>query len=781
MNSDFNVWPVRSEVEHVGRHKGQLAEDELPEEAEWLLAGLPRELADVLRDTGQWVTLRCRPWLSAGAFRGLQRSLQRCQLRQLAERYREAETPEECSYIQPQHIPWSELDLDHVVSAGQVFKLHDVPKDKSAHLRRIGFQALRQGKVAVALLAGGSNLRLGIGEPPVGCSRMLQLCSNKSILQLCCERIRRMATLCANVSDKRPAQVERGNNEQKLNRAIIPVFVMTSRLTHRCVVEHFEANQYFGLPHRDVLFFEQPVMPVLDNAGQLLPQSLGGEFAFAPGGTGQALRALAGSSALEQMRDRGVECLHILGTENVLARVCDPVFIGFCRDLDIDCACKVVDRLDPNEDLELFCVRQSPVSTQFADIEDAACGLDPTEAPNEVLNLRNTTGTPTYGGSINSVYMSVSYAEEVVGRPMRARRLARAVPFLDFHLADPLVATERVIPTRAPRSEAENGTPDHIASERNRSQSPPPGVPVGCWPAESTSPELSCQRALLTAAAEVRTQSFPGPEGCAEDMCWRCDVHLNCDGPVAVVRVKSAKAGPARLPRSLLGARGIEAAVSAHAGAMPLRCSLVVPTKPNCHVLETSILDYFAFTDRAVALQVERQREFAPVRESKGRHTVEAARKAMHLLHSSWITMAGGKFALSTNSDPNEIVEVSPLLSYEGEGLGSIGICDAEPLKLPLHLPGPNEVQVGNLPGADATTVPDEASDGLDTRPYYLQEYPRRLEVSCSHVPRFLSTGGPPTVPCDFSRDWKATWPPTPSRCEVTSESDLEGRYSPPI
>ena len=87
VNSDLNVWPVRGDVEHVARHKdGQLAEDELPEEAEWLLAGLPRELADVLRDTGQWVTLRCRPWLSAGAFRGLQRSLQRCQLRQLAER-----------------------------------------------------------------------------------------------------------------------------------------------------------------------------------------------------------------------------------------------------------------------------------------------------------------------------------------------------------------------------------------------------------------------------------------------------------------------------------------------------------------------------------------------------------------------------------------------------------------------------------------------------------------------------------------------------------------------
>merc|ERR1712038_885060 len=130
---------------------------------------------------------------------------------------------------------------------------------------------------------------------------------------------------------------------------------------------------------------------------------------------------------------------------------------------------------------------------------------------------------------------------------------------------------------------------------------------------------------------------------------------------------------------------------------MPLQCSFVVPTKPNSWVLETSILDYFAYTDRAVALQVPRQSEFAPVRESKGRHTVEAARKAMHVLHSSWITVAGGKFAPSTNSDPNAIVEVSPLVSYEGEGLGSTSICDGDPLSLPLHLTGPNEVQVGTV------------------------------------------------------------------------------------
>ena len=74
-------------------------------------------------------------------------------------------------------------------------------------------------------------------------------------------------------------------------------------------------------------------------------------------------------------------------------------------------------------------------------------------------------------------------------------------------------------------------------------------------------------------------------------------------GAVAVVRVRDAARGPPRLPTSLQGANGAEALRVALQEAAPLRCSLVVPNKANAFVLETSILDYFAFTDRAVALK----------------------------------------------------------------------------------------------------------------------------------------------------------------------------------
>lgn len=761
-----------------------------PAEADRLLAGCPRELAETLRQAGQLDILRCRSWLSAGAFRGLQRSLQRCQLQKLMERYQEAETPEECTYIPPVLIPWAELDADHVISAGQVFRSEDATQSKLFQLRRLGLTVLRQGKVGVVLLAGGANLRLGCGEPPVACTpRITGLHSGKSILQLCCERIRRIATLCRGPEDSKDQQ------RAALPRPSIPVFVMTSRLTHRKLVEHFEANRYFGLPARDVFFFEQPVGPVLNDQRQLLPQSLGGEFAHAPTGTGAMLSALANSSALEQMRDRGVECLHVVGTENLLVRVCDPTFIGFCRELDIDCACKIAARLDAFEDIDLFCIKQSPVTTQYADMEEAACGLPQSEAPPEVLEECTETGGLSYLGSINSFFFSVTYIEEVVLRPVRAHRLPRVLPYLDFYTD----AGEQPPPDDPVPPEFEPaGDPSSGNDKQNRH---PAGVAPGSWPAETTSPDLACQRALLSAAAEVRAIRRPGPGDCEE--AWRCEVHLDGNGPMAVVKVRTATRGPLLLPDSIAAAeRGLPSlelvgitedqqlpngllavgvvgglsrqppsvsedkaaaglgvtsgppsassasrGTSEKRGVPNLRCNLVVPSKANAFVLEVSLLDYFAYTDRAVALEVQRDREFAPVRTGVGLHSPEAARRTLHLLHRSWFLNGGGKLEDPTNM--NAIVEVSPLLSYEGEGLVMDRSSEVA-LAVPLHLPGQEEVSANTQvlqAAVDARAVRDDPSniapedmvDGLDTRLFYLQEYPHRIQMSHSHTPQFRS------------------------------------------
>lgn len=700
-----------------------------PSDVEELLVGCPRELAELLKESGQASVMRCRQWLSAGALRSLQRSLQCCKLKQTAQRYREAEAADEYSYSLPSVIPWTELDLDHVVSAGQVFVAEEAQPEKLAHLKKVGLQAVRQGKVAVVLLAGGANWRLGGGDLPAACSsRLVGLKSGKSMMQILCERVRRVAGLA------------QGDDKRSSKKISIPVLVMTSRLTHRNVVDHFETNNFFGIPPADVIFFDQPISPILDMNGRLLPQSLGGEFAQTPGGTGAVLRALANSSALEQCRDRGVDCLHILGTDNLLARVCDPVFIGFCRNLDVDCACKVVDREDVAEDAELFCIKQSPVSTQFADIEDAACGIEASQASREILNTRNRSGALGYPGSITSVFMTVTYIEEVVDRPVLPQKVPKVVPFLDFYVE---VDCDDEEPVSEPSSPSAPSRP----TRQNR------GLLKGSWPAESGSADMACQRALLAAAAEIRASKKPGPND-RED-AWRCDVFLDVMGPAAVVRIREAGRGPIYMPGSLGAPHGAQVAKSIQFDEMPLRCSLVVPSKPNAYVLETSILDYFAFTDRAVALKVNRAREFAPVREPKGRHTAEAARQLMRQLHSGWVLAAGGR--IDDGGDQEALLEVSPLVSFEGESLGppsqpSLAATgrgldlDGSVLKLPCHLTAPEEASSHGQPEKDAGSIESKLQKaveayGLDTCPYYLQEYPRRPQMSASVEPQLSRPG----------------------------------------
>merc|ERR1711920_417586 len=140
----------------------------------------------------------------------------------------------------------------------------------------------------------------------------------------------------------------------------------------------------------------------------------------------------------------------------------------------------------------------------------------------------------------------------------------------------------------------------------------------------------------------------------------------------------------------------------------------------------TSVLDYFAYTDRAVGFHVPRTSEFAPVREVRGPHSAERARRALHRLHCSWIKAAGGIF--SESDDPDGSIEVSPLLSYEGENLGpstdESGAVVEWTVEVPSYLACPSEV---NASSEEVTIVASEdAADGLDTRAFYMQEYPLR-------------------------------------------------------
>lgn len=93
----------------------------------------------------------------------------------------------------------------------------------------------------------------------------------------------------------------------------------------------------------------------------------------------------------------------------------------------------------------------------------------------------------------------------------------------------------------------------------------------------------------------------------------------------------------------------------------------IKPTKPNGMKLEMFVFDVFPFTKHFSVLEVERKEEFSPLKNAPGTGSDDPETSRWDLLnqHKRFLESAGAKL-----NDGVEI-EVSPLVSYAGEGLES--------------------------------------------------------------------------------------------------------------
>ena len=95
---------------------------------------------------------------------------------------------------------------------------------------------------------------------------------------------------------------------------------------------------------------------------------------------------------------------------------------------------------------------------------------------------------------------------------------------------------------------------------------------------------------------------------------------------------------------------------------------IVKPSKPNGMKLELFVFDVFPFTHRFAVLEVARNEEFSPLKNAPGTgsNDPESSRHDLLSQHRRFLEKAG-----AIVEDAVEI-EVSPLVSYAGEGLESV-------------------------------------------------------------------------------------------------------------
>lgn len=110
----------------------------------------------------------------------------------------------------------------------------------------------------------------------------------------------------------------------------------------------------------------------------------------------------------------------------------------------------------------------------------------------------------------------------------------------------------------------------------------------------------------------------------------------------------------------------------------------VSPKVPNGIKMEKFIFDVFPFAEKLVVWDVNRDEEFSALKNSDevGKDCPSSARKDIYRLHKKWIEKAGGKF-----DEEDVVCEISPLLSYSGEGLEKI--VEGQIFSSPLYLKSP--------------------------------------------------------------------------------------------
>ena len=79
------------------------------------------------------------------------------------------------------------------------------------------------------------------------------------------------------------------------------------------------------------------------------------QLARAPDGNGGLYRALQNDGILEDMKKRGVDYVQLYCVDNILVKIGDPIFTGYCIERNAECGNKVVAKGFPKESVGITC------------------------------------------------------------------------------------------------------------------------------------------------------------------------------------------------------------------------------------------------------------------------------------------------------------------------------------------------------------------------------------------------------------------------------------------
>ena len=324
---------------------------------------------------------------------------------QLLKYYDELSDKERAALLkQISSINFSDININRSSAARRLGELSPVPALSCADIERdrqkyeaAGLAAIRAGKVAAVLLAGGQGTRLGSDAPKgtynIGKTREL------SIFECQFNNIRE------------------GTEKAE---ACFHIFIMTSEINNAATIEFFERKDYFGYPKEKVHFFVQEMAPACDLGGKVLLEDKG-RIAMSPNGNGGWYYSLIKNGDGDILSREGIEWLNVYAVDNVLQRICDPVFIGATLQSGCNCSAKVVKKVSPEERVGVLCMEDGrPAIVEYY------------EMPQDVAALRRPDGELKFAyGVILNYLFKTELLNGTLGKKLPVHLSLKKIPHIE--------------------------------------------------------------------------------------------------------------------------------------------------------------------------------------------------------------------------------------------------------------------------------------------------------------------------------------------------------------
>lgn len=274
----------------------------------------------------------------------------------------------------------------------------------------IGSEVIKNNKVAVITMAGGQGTRLG-HKGPKG-TYMLDL---KDVLG---KEVSIFEVLAQNFI--------KAKSEYNVD---INWYIMTSNENKKDTIKFFQDNHYFNLDKKNIVFFVQNDIPVIDEEGKVI---IGKDYLIktASNGNGGIYEVLKEQQILKDMKTRGIEWVFVSGVDNILVNPIDPIFIGLTIKNGDMIAAKTVKKIDANEKTGVYCKKNGKIGV-----------IEYNEISDELRNARDENGDLLYSQSnIISHLYNINALELLTNVDLRYHRAHKKVPYIDENL-------QEVIPT----------------------------------------------------------------------------------------------------------------------------------------------------------------------------------------------------------------------------------------------------------------------------------------------------------------------------------------------